>query len=126
MINTGAAASEDERDIAAELVASGPGPEEWAEFEAWRLGRWRDRTFKRFVDEGWGLLSVVEPVRPDVELVRFGVGRDGRRLEPGEEMLAQAVAMQFIGATWLVAGIGRTVAVPGWPPHAERLPTDLR
>lgn len=125
MINTGLASLEDERDVVAELVASGPGPGEWAEFEAWRLGRWRERTFKTFVDEGWGLVSIVEPVRPEVELVRFGVGREGRRLQPGEGMLAQTLTMQLIGGKWLVAGIGRTIAVPGWPPHEEPLPTDL-
>lgn len=125
MINTGLDAVEDERDIVAEVVASGPGSAAWEAFATWRLGRWRTVTFKEFVEEGWGLISIVEPVRPDVVFVRFGIGRDGRRLQPGEGIIAQTVTMQFIGGRWVVAGIGRAIAVPGWPPKEEQLTTDL-
>lgn len=125
MIETGRDAAEDERDAVAELVASGPGPAGWDEFATWQLRRWRV-AFEEFTEKGWGLIAMVEPVRPDVVLVRFGSGREGRRFEPGEAMVAQAVTMQLVGGRWLVAGVGCTIAVPGWPPAQERLPTDLR
>lgn len=125
MVDTGRDAPEDHCDAVAEDVASGPGAAEWPEFELWRLDRWRARTFKKFVDEGWGLISLVEPVRPDIVLIRFGLGREGRRFEPGETLVAQTLAMQFVAGRWFVAGIGPRVAVPGWPPGEEHLPTEL-
>ena len=124
-----ASSSEDEagqgRDVRAATVASGPPGEDWASFSAWRLERWRERTFRRFVEQGWGLVSLVEPVRPDVVLVRLGLGRDGRRIAPGERVVAQALTMQLVDGRWMVAGVGRALAVPGWPPTEEVLPTDL-
>lgn len=114
-----------DRDGTARAIADGPPPG-WADFADWRVQRWRDHTFRDFVTEGWGLVSVPEVAGPDVEFVRIAPGRDGRELPAGARVLVQTLTVRLVDNVWLVAGIGRTLAVPGWPPTEETLPTTTR
>jgi hypothetical protein len=55
------------------------------------------------------------PTDPGYELVLFGRGGAG---EPGEppEMQVRGVLVKRHGDRWLVAGLSRRPATPGWPP----------
>jgi hypothetical protein len=123
-MNTGRTDQPD-RDLVAARLAAGPGHADWADFAAWRLTRWRDVTFKQFVDEGWGLVTIPEYVGPELEFVRIAPGREGRTVKAHEPVVVQTLTVRLVEGAWLVAGIGRTVAVPGWPPTEEQLPTDF-
>ncbi len=125
LVHTGRAATDQDRDGAAETLANVPGSREWTDFAEWRLARWRNGILKPFVDGGWGVVTIPEVVGPDLEFVRIALGGNARELQAGETVLAQTLTVRLIDGAWLVAGIGRTLAVPGWPPTEQELPTHL-
>lgn len=93
----------------------------WAAFAAWRLWRWRTFTFDQFVGEDINLINVgPEAVAPDVEFVRFTTAPPGD-LPAGSQVLAQTLTMRHVDGSWLVAGIGRSLPEPGWPPSEIEL-----
>jgi hypothetical protein len=120
LIATGQADTDD-RDARAAALADGPPHPDWQAFSAWRLSRWRQGRFRRFVEEGWGLLTLPELVGPDLEFVRVAPGSEGGELKPGDAVVVQTLTLGFVEDEWLVAGIGRTLPSPGWPPVEETL-----
>lgn len=117
-------ADTDDRDTVAAALADGPPHPDWDSFAAWQLQKWREGRFRRFVQEGWGLLTLPELVGPDLELVRIAPGREGAELKPGDAIVVQTLTVQLVGDSWLVAGVGRSLPRPGWPPAEERLLTE--
>lgn len=125
LMNTQQSVDDRSRDRVAAGIADGNGSDYWGEFAEWRLTRWREQTFKPFVEQGWGLVSIPEMAGPDVEFVRLAPGRQGRELAAGEPVLVQTLTVRLVRGSWLMAGIGRTLAIPGWPPTEHDLPTDF-
>ncbi|HLF43024.1 MAG TPA: hypothetical protein VJA46_05790 [Acidimicrobiia bacterium] len=125
LMSTQTAFDEGSRDRVAAEIADGIDSEYWGEFVEWRLTRWRENTFRAFVDHGWGLVSIPEMAGPDVEFVRMAQGGQVRELSAGEAELVQTLTLRLVNGSWLIAGIGRTLAVPGWPPTEHELPTDF-
>jgi hypothetical protein len=117
-------ADADDRDELAAAMAEGPPHPDWEDFSTWQLDKWRNGRFRRFVREGWGLLTLPELVGPDLELVRIAPGRDGAELKPGDAIVVQTLTVQLVGESWVVAGIGRSLPRPGWPPVEEKLVTE--
>jgi hypothetical protein len=125
MMLTGRDGRSDRDEVAAGLVVGQPA-DEWSEFAAWRLGRWREITFRDLVQEGWGIVSAPEYVGPDLEFVRFAVGAVDEVTEIEGPIAAQTLTMRLaVDAVWLVAGIGRTVPRPGWPPSEDEIATEF-
>lgn len=105
----------DRVQLAESLVASVDAPR-WNEFEVWRLSRWRQITFREAVERGWGVLSVPEPVGQDAEFVRICPGNEFREVAAGQTIRAYTFVARLSEDGWRVAGIGRTIPAPGWPP----------
>ncbi len=116
---------ESNRDARADGIAEGPGSPDWAEFAAWRLTGWRERVFGLLVDQSWGLVSVPEYVGPDIEFVRIAPGGEARELVAGEPVVVQTLTLRLVDGAWFIAGVGRTLPVPGWPPREQELATDF-
>ena len=109
------------RQSVADAIADNVGHARWSAFAEWRLRRWRENTFKSFVADGWGLVSVPELVGPDLEFVRVAPGREGRELSADDPIFVQTLTVRFVEGVWLVAGIGRSLPNPGWPPYETSL-----
>lgn len=114
----------DRDDLAAGLVERRP-PDLWAEFTSWRLGRWREITFVDLVEQGWGIVSIPEYVGPDLEFVRLAIGAVDDVVEVEGPIAAQTLTMRLVDGEWIVAGIGRTLPRPGWPPSEDGIPTEF-
>lgn len=108
----------------ARLVADGPGHPAWIEFEEWCLGRWRRGTFSDLLD-GWGVVDIVEPAAPNIEIVRVVAGAEARQIAAGDTVLAHSFLTRFSEGSWAVAGIGRMLPRPGWPPSEVEVHSDL-
>jgi hypothetical protein len=120
---TGRDVEADPDDLAESLVDRDP-PDLWAEFAQWRLGRWRDLTFAALVAQGWGIVSTPEYVGPDLEFVRLAVGAVDDVVAIEGPIAAQTLTMRLVDGEWRVAGIGRTLPRPGWPPSEDVIPTE--
>ena len=112
--------SRDEYEAAvAELTSDeAPAGRWWPAFRAWRLARWQ----ARWSDvRHWGLLPESALAGPDLELVAV-VDDAARALETGRPTRAQSFVMRLTSdRRWQVAGIGRNLAVPGWPPSEQEI-----
>lgn len=110
--------------LASSLADDQLPPDRWAQFAAWRLGRWRDIVFKDLMDREWGTLDETEPVGPDLEFAVLVIGHTAGYVDPGQQYEVQFLTMRLTDLGWLVAGVGRTVPVPGWPPSEIKVDTD--
>ena len=110
-----------DRDTLAAAIADRTHPL-WSKFAAWRMARWHAETFA-FLLPDWGVASIPEAATLDVEFVRLAAGTAPRPVEPGQGFVVQTLTMRLVDDRWLVAGIGRGLAVPGWPPSESDLPT---
>jgi hypothetical protein len=69
----------------------------------------------------WGILGRTYPEGPDLELVAL-VDHPGGSDAAGEPLRTQFFVMRLSPTgRWRVAGIGRSLAAPGWPPTEERI-----
>jgi hypothetical protein len=106
----------DNRDDLAGSIARGEMPW-WPVFAAWRLERWQN-TFTSDMLE-WGTRAGHHLVSADLELVVFA-DHQGGRVRAGTPALMQSFVCRLGGdGVWRVAGIGRAVARPGWPPTKD-------
>ena len=112
------------RQSVADAIADDVEDARWSTFADWRLRRWREITFKSFVADGWGLVSLPELVGPDLEFVRVAPGKEGRQLLAGEPIVVQTLTVRLVEGKWLVAGVGRSLPNPGWPPYETSLKTE--
>jgi len=110
-----------DKDTLAGVIEEGGHPL-WAKFAAWRMQRWHAETFA-FLLPDWGVVSIPEAAAPDIEFVRLTSATGGRAFEAGQPLTVQTLTMRFDGQRWLLGGIGRTLAVPGWPPSEQTLPS---
>lgn len=113
-----------DRDLVAVGVVARRLQTMWTEFEEWRVGRWRDLTFHEIVAKGFGVVSTPEYVGPDIEFVRLAIGSVDEPVDIEGDVMAQTLTMRFADGGWLVAGIGRSLPRPGWPPGEDEIPTD--
>jgi len=124
VLNESVAGPEDRDDLTDELVRS-TGHPAWRAFEDHRVGRWREITFADFVAQGWGVVSVPELLAWDLEYVRVAAGAEERSFEAGESFVAQTFVVRLVDGEWRIAGIGRALPVPGWPPTERVVPSDM-
>jgi hypothetical protein len=110
-----------DKDSLASVIEGGGHPL-WAKFAAWRMQRWHADTFA-FLLPGWGVVSIPKSAAPDIEFVGLTSGTGSHGVEAGKALIVQALTMRYVGQRWLLGGIGRTLAVPGWPPSEQTLPT---
>ena len=110
-----------DRDMLAGVIEEGSHPL-WSKFAAWRMQRWHAETFA-FLLSGWGVVSIPEAATPDVAFVGLTSTTGADAVEAGQPLTVQTLTMNFVDQRWLLGGIGRTLAVPGWPPSEQTLPT---
>lgn len=109
-----------DKDMLAGVIEEGGHPL-WSKFAAWRMQRWHAETFA-FLLPGWDVVSIPEAAGPDLEFVELTSATGGDAVEAGQPLTVQTLTMRFVDQRWLVGGIGRTLAVPGWPPSEQTLP----
>lgn len=106
--------------VADDLVDNGPASRHWPAFARWLIARWQ--TLTEWLRGRWGVLRGVQIVAVDIELVELVTSA---RIAPGAVYVSQKLTMRLVDdGIWLVAGIGRYLAVPGWPPTKEELPSE--
>jgi hypothetical protein len=135
VLNTDRVSIEEPDDETAQAIVVGTH-ELWHDFARERLERWRANTFAPAVEQGWGVVTLFaegedevpfpEMPAPGLEFVRLALGTaEGPvSMDAGSSWWVQTLTLRYSEQGWLVAGIGRTVAVPGWPPSEQELPTE--
>jgi hypothetical protein len=109
-----------DKDVLAGVIAEAGHPL-WAKFAAWQVQRWHAEAFPLLL-AGWGVVSIPEAAAPDIAFVGLTSAGGGPPVEAGQPLTVQTLTMRSVDQRWLLAGIGRTVAVPGWPPSEQTLP----
>lgn len=106
------------------IASSAERHEHWGDFSDWAVRRWQQITFDQ-LQAGWGVYPELEIAGVDFVFVRaVAVGPEGRLIRAHSQILANTLILQMTGGLWQVAGIGRQLPSPGWPPQAQEIPSD--
>ena len=112
----------DGKDALAEALADGTSHPLWWQLAGWRIHQWRTTTLASLLP-GFCLVTVPEMPAPDVALVRLAPAAGIDAMESGRPFEVQTLTMRLVDQAWLVAGVGRSLPVPGWPPSEQDVPT---
>ena len=98
---------------------------EWHACMELNTARWI-RAYAAWAGDDWGVWteddSVGDLVGANLERVTLVHGISSGRIEPGTPLLAQHFVMRR-REDWRLAGIGSVIAIPGWPPSEEPIPS---
>lgn len=112
-------------DARARAIADGDPGALWDEFEQWRLTRWLTLTWTDVVEDGFSTYSEPEFAAPEICFVRFVPGQISAQVDSDSEpMWMITFTLRYDAEGWRVAGIGRRLPVPGWPPTEVEVPSD--
>lgn len=102
---------------AARLAAADTSHDEWHAFSAWVIDACRGRGLYSAATYG----AIPEQIiTPGLAYVFFAyTGGESIEHESGEQIVGMGWLMRHDGERWLLAGSGRYLPKPGWPPSRE-------
>jgi hypothetical protein len=111
-------AGEGRDQLATALSEDQPSHALWPLFAGWRVVRWR-QVLPHLLDADARSVVVIRDeapvVTPDLEVVTLTRSAE-RAIGPGEELSVQRFLVRFGTGGQRLAGIGRVLPLPGWPP----------
>lgn len=121
------------REVVPEMASTSPTSALWPEFAESLLHAWVTAVIENIGPGGWEIFGRflpdeerrewIEPLAPDIELVRLTPAGSTSRLllqaamrDADEGVVSMSLLLRARDGRWGLGGMRRCLAVPGWPP----------
>lgn len=128
-------------ELVAEMASTSPSSTLWPEFADALLHTWITGITENIGIGRWEIFGQmlpeedrrewIEPLAPDIELVRLTPSGSTRRLllqalmqDGGDTVVSVSLLLRRRDGRWALGGMRRCLAVPGWPPTKLRFESE--